>query len=166
MADDTAGLIADLGFECAETSPQSLPHATRPRPVAGRDGRAGLVIRTGRTSATAPQLWRAHQRHRDRDGASEEYIGCEWLCFTRDYPFERRLGSRVACIVWDRCWYPPRRRPPDGGRPECSPSDGPLKSVAVPTVVFRGDADQLVNPTGSEAQAALISGAKLRRSWS
>ena len=62
------------------------------------------------------------------------------------------MGSEMC--IRDRL-VPARRRPPDGGRPECSRSDGPLKSVAVPPVVIHGDADQLINATGSEAQAAL-----------
>ena len=169
MADDTAGLIAALGHQSAHVVGQSLGgmvaqelvirHPTRVRSLC-------LIYSApnGLHFVRDPEVEAARSPDhppRDRAEAIEQYVANERFCGSRDYPFDVEWIRELGGIMWDRGWYPEgieRQRAAIPEPPDRSPA---LRAVTVPTLLIHGDADRLINPTGSEALAEAMPAANL-----
>jgi pimeloyl-ACP methyl ester carboxylesterase len=96
-----------------------------------------------------------------REKAIEAWVNAWRIIGSTGYPFDEAALRLEAGRAYDRCFYPPgvaRQMLAILSQKDRTPA---LAGVTAPTLVIHGEVDPLVTPSGGEATARAVPGAKL-----
>lgn len=171
MAEDTVGLLDHLGIAAVDLVGMSMGGmiaqivaARAPSRVrtltsifsttgarrTGRPARSTLV-RMGRPPARSAESFA--ERHLD----TLRHIG------SSDFPFDERVEREWALQAWERGGGPARAAGSSrqiGAIGKSGDRTEEVRRITAPTLVVHGDRDRMVHPSGGEATAAAIPGAR------
>lgn len=169
MAADGMGLLDALGIESAHivgasmggmiVQTMAINHPERVRSL------CSIMSTTGDPTAgqPTPEAMSAllRPRPRNRDEAIASAVESSRIIGSPGFPFDEDVVRERAAAAYDRCFYPTGFARQlvaimaSGDRTER------LGAVTAPTLVVHGSADPLVVPSGGEATARAVPGAKL-----
>ena len=170
MADDTAGLLDVLGIDAANVVGVSMGgmiaqtfairHPKRVRTLTSIMSTTGAPGVGGATKEAAARLGRpAGATREERVASSIETSRIIWGD-TPQFPFDEELARWRAETSVDRAYYPEGTARQLLAIRATGDRTAKLRHLDVPTLVIHGSNDPLVQPSGGEATAAAIPGAK------
>jgi pimeloyl-ACP methyl ester carboxylesterase len=170
MARDTVGLLDALGYDDAHLVGMSMGGMIAQTVAAHYPGRVltltSLMSTTGAPRIGRPALstwWRLAMSRpaRNRDEAIERAVRVFRHIGSHNFPFDEPWVRQRAGMDWDR-------DPTSDGVPRqlagifaSGDRTRELGDIDVPTLVIHGDRDRMVHPTGGDATARAIPGARL-----
>jgi pimeloyl-ACP methyl ester carboxylesterase len=171
MADDTVGLLDDLGIDGAHIVGVSMggmiaqtvairhPHRVRSlTSIMSTTGQPGVG---GATEEAMARLTARPGASRDERVASSIETSRVIWGDTPQFPFDEELARWRAETSVDRCYYPEGTARQMLAIRATGDRTEQLRRLSVPTLVIHGTNDPLVQPSGGEATAAAIPGAEL-----
>ncbi len=169
MADDAAGLLDELDIARTHVVGASMGGMITQALAVNHGERClsacSIMSTTGDRSVGAPtgEAMRALLRPmaNSREEAVEASLAGSKVVSSPGYPIDERLMRDRAEAAYDRA-YRPEGTARQLGAILASPdrTDG-LRGVRLPFLVIHGEADPLVTPSGGQATAAAVPGAKL-----
>jgi pimeloyl-ACP methyl ester carboxylesterase len=169
MADDAAGLLDELDIARTHVVGASMGGMITQALAINHGERClsacSIMSTTGDRSVGAPtgEAMRALLRPmaNSREEAVEASLAGSKVVSSPGYPIDERLQRDRAEAAYDRA-YRPEGTARQLGAILASPdrTDG-LRGVRLPFLVIHGEADPLVTPSGGQATAAAVPGAKL-----
>ena len=172
MVADTIGLLDALGIERAHLVGMSMGGMIAQGVAAREPGRVlsltSIMSTTGapRMGRPAPSTWvrLAAPPSKTRDGQAKAVVGMMRHVGSHGYPFEEDAVRAVALEAFDRSGGP-------GAAGVARQLAAIMKSgdrtaevarIVAPTLVIHGDRDRMVSPSGGQATAKAIPGARLQ----
>jgi pimeloyl-ACP methyl ester carboxylesterase len=169
MAEDTIGLLDALHIDRAHVVGQSLGGMIAQELVLRRpDKVASLCLIYTASDITHIRSERdltavtTRPRARSREEAIEQYLQDESFCASHAYGFDTAWIRELGGLIWDGCYYPegiPRQLDAIWRSRDRTAA---LGAVTAPTLIIHGDADQLIDVSGSHALAQALPHATLR----
>jgi pimeloyl-ACP methyl ester carboxylesterase len=170
MARDTVGLLDALGYRAAHLVGVSMGGMIAQTVAAHYPGRVrtltSIMSNTGapRIGRPAGSTWWRMATARPPRNRAEAVDGAVRLfrhIGSHGYPFDEHWVRERAGVAWDR-------DPTSGGVARqlagivaSGDRTAELRTIDVPTLVIHGDRDRMVHPSGGEATARAIPGARL-----
>jgi pimeloyl-ACP methyl ester carboxylesterase len=169
MADDIDGLLETLGLESVHVVGISMGGMIAQQLVIDHPARVRSLTSIMSTTG-APQVGQPSQAAAElllslnpssREEAIESSITASEIIGSPAFPPNEDRLRRMAAEAYDRSREPTGVSRQMGAILASPDRTAALGEVSVPTVVIHGTADPLVNPTGGQATATAIPGAKL-----
>ena len=169
MADDAAALLDELGVVRTHVVGASMGGMITQALVIGHGERflsaCSIMSTTGDRSVGAPtgEAMTALLRPvaTSREEAIEASVAGSRVIGSPKYPTDEALLRQRAGAAFDRCYCPEgTARQLAAVLASADRTEG-LRNVLLPFLVIHGEADPLVTPSGGEATAAAVPGAKL-----
>jgi pimeloyl-ACP methyl ester carboxylesterase len=170
MADDTAGLLDALGIDAANVVGVSMGgmiaqtfairHPARVRTLTSIMSTTGAPGVGGATEEAAARLLQSAGPTRDERVASSIETSRVIWGDTPQFPFDEELARWRAEASVDRAYYPQGTMRQMLAIRATGDRTEKLRHLDVPTLVIHGSNDPLVQPSGGEATAAAIPGAR------
>lgn len=168
MADDTAGLLDQLGVEAAHVVGVSLGGMLAQLVAIRYPERVlslvSMMSTTGnrRVGLTHPALWRRMLRRprRDREGYVRDFIESHRAIGSERYPSGEDRLRALAERCYERGIHPAGAARQLAAIMTATDRTALLHDIKVATTVIHGDADRLVMPSGGRATAQAIDGAR------
>jgi pimeloyl-ACP methyl ester carboxylesterase len=172
LAGDTRGLLDALEIPAAHVVGMSMggmiaqtlsaTYADRVLTLTSMMSTTG-ARRIGRT-ALSTQSRMLRRPPRSRDAAADRLVGAMRHIGSRGFPFDEAEARAVALEAWDRS---------GGANPagvlrqiaaiyKSGDRTDECRRITAPTLVIHGDYDRMVHPSGGQATAAAIPGARLQ----
>ena len=170
MARDAVGLLDALGLRSAHLVGISMGGMIAQTVTAHHPGRTrtltSMMSTTGaaRIGRPAPSTWwrmATARPPRNRTEAVENAVRMFRHIGSRGYPFDEAAVRDKACVAWDRDPTADGVARQLAGIFAAGDRTGELGAVDVPTLVIHGDRDRMVHPSGGDATARAIPGARL-----
>ncbi|HEU4658471.1 MAG TPA: alpha/beta fold hydrolase [Capillimicrobium sp.] len=172
MADDTAGLLDAIGIERAHLVGMSMGGMIAQTVAARHPAKAAsltsVMSTTGARRIGRPALstWlrMALPPKTEREASIARNVAIMRHIGSHGFAFDEEAVRAVATEAWERAGGPNA----DGvGRQlaaifKSGDRTAEVARIAAPTLVIHGDRDRMVHPTGGEATAKAIPGARLR----
>jgi len=169
MAEDAIDLLDALNIDQAHVVGQSLGGMIAQELVLRRpDKAASLCLIYTAPNTTHIRSDRDHTaiatqpRARSREEAIEQYLQNESFAASAAYELDTAWIRTLGGLIWDRCYYPegiPRQLDAASRSPDRTAA---LGAVTTRTLIIHGDADRLIDITGSYALARALPHASLR----
>jgi pimeloyl-ACP methyl ester carboxylesterase len=171
MFADTIGLLDALGIERAHLVGMSMGGMIAQGVAAREPGRVlsltSIMSTTGarRMGRPAPSTWLrlAAPPARTRDGQAKAVVGMMRHVGSHGFPFEEEAVRAVALEAFDRSGGPGAAGVARQLAAIMKSGDrsAEVRRIVAPTLVIHGDRDRMVNPSGGQATAKAIPGARL-----
>jgi pimeloyl-ACP methyl ester carboxylesterase len=170
MARDTVGLLDALGYDDAHLVGMSMGGMIAQTVAAHYPGRVrtltSLMSTTGAPRIGRPALstwWRLAMSRppRNRDEAIERAVRVFRHIGSHGFPFDEPWVRECAGVDWDRDPTSDGVARQLAGIFASGDRTRELGDIDVPTLVIHGDRDRMVHPTGGDATASAIPGARL-----
>jgi pimeloyl-ACP methyl ester carboxylesterase len=97
----------------------------------------------------------------DRAGFIEHSVGASRVLASSGFPFDEQRARARGARSFDRCFHPAGVGRQLLAIMASGDRTSALRSLRLPTLVIHGDADPLVTPSGGQATAAAVPGARL-----
>lgn len=169
MAADAAGLIEALGFESVHVvgismggmiaQQLTIDYPDRVRSLTSVMSTTGNPLVGQPSKEAAEALLQLNATTREEAVQMAETLAS--IIGSPGFPPDRERTRRLAEVAWDRCHEPTGMWRQGGAILAAPDRTAALASVAVPTLVVHGTADPLVHPSGGQATAEAVPGAKL-----
>ncbi|MCC9176545.1 alpha/beta fold hydrolase [Arthrobacter sp. zg-Y750] len=171
MADDVAGLLDHLQVARAHVTGMSLGGMIAQSFAARHPARTltltSLISTTGApkvgAAALSTKVRFAQRPPRTREEFVRARVGMMRHLSGRANPADPAVEGPLAALAWERGAYPDRghaRARQLGAIHASQDRTADLAGIGVPTLVIHGDRDPIVHPSGGQATAAAIPGAR------
>jgi pimeloyl-ACP methyl ester carboxylesterase len=169
MADDAAGLLDVLGITSAHVVGASMGgmiaqtlairHPDKVQTLTSIMSTTGALDVGQPDPATIPLLLTPPPV--DRAGFIEHSVGSSRVLTSPGFPFDEERTRARSAESYDRCFYPVGAARQLLAILVSGDRTPALRALQVPTLVVHGDGDPLVTPSGGQATAAAVPGARL-----
>nr|WP_203935649.1 alpha/beta hydrolase [Planosporangium mesophilum] len=169
LATDTAGLLDALGYDDAHLVGVSMGGMIAQTVAALYPQRVrtltSIMSTTGARRIGRPALstWlrMAARPPRTREAAAERAVQMFRHIGSHGFPFDEAWVRERAGVAWDRDPSPAGTGRQLAAIFRSGDRTAQLRAITAPTLVIHGDRDRMVHPTGGEATARAITGARL-----